>query len=114
MKAPTSGTVLAALETLRTFLQASSVSTVPSVDRPAFYTSRGLPPGVSRRRFNEIARGLPAARKDGRVWVVPAAAWEACRSQLARSAGKVATTMPWTPEHALQQAGLRVVAGGAR
>lgn len=112
MKAPSSSMVLSALETLRTFLQAPLASSNPMAESRAFYTSRGpLPPGVSRRRFNEIARELPAARKDGRVWVVPVPAWTQYRSVASRPLQAIRSPQPWTPERALEQAGLRLVGG---
>jgi hypothetical protein len=44
------------------------------------YSTHALPPDVrSRRRFHELAKGIPSAVKRGRAWIVPQADWHARR-----------------------------------
>ncbi len=72
------------------------------------YTTRSPPPGMSRRRFNEVCRTLYESgdgrvQKFGRVW---SAARDAFSLPPARESAPVADT-PWTPEAALKAAGIR-------
>lgn len=44
------------------------------------YTSRSLPPDVpSRERFHVLVKGAHGARKQGRVWRISVADWDAFR-----------------------------------
>jgi hypothetical protein len=44
------------------------------------YTSRHLPPDVpSRTLFARACRSIPEARRQGKTWIVPRAAWERAR-----------------------------------
>ena len=43
------------------------------------FTSKRLPPGVSRRTFVEVCRKIPGARREGRIWIVSVASWRAAR-----------------------------------
>ncbi len=48
---------------------------------PMFYSSTALPPDVhSRAMFARICRGVPEARRQGKIWVVPLDAWERARA----------------------------------
>lgn len=81
----------------------------------AVYTSKSLPPGVSKRVFHEVCRRSPAARRDGRLWVIDVEDYE--RTRYRRPAPKAAS--PANDDDvivmsALAKAGLRAVAGGSR
>jgi hypothetical protein len=72
------------------------------------YTTRSPPPGMSRRRFNELCRTLHEhgdgrVQKFGRVWSAPRSAFSL---PPVRESAPVADT-PWTPEAALKAAGIR-------
>jgi hypothetical protein len=73
------------------------------------YTTKHPPPGMSRRRFNEICRALhdqgdARVRKFGRVWCADRAVVEAERPAPRPVA---LPSAPWTPESALAAAGIR-------
>lgn len=73
------------------------------------YTSKAPPPGMSRKRFNEVCRervgqGDKSIRKVGRVWVAPAAAFEK-RPRLALPKERLGAA--WTPEDVLASVGVR-------
>jgi hypothetical protein len=76
------------------------------------YTTRTLPPGVSRRVFVETCRRLPAARRDGRVWVCPVSAWRAARA--AGPPHKQPVPANDDTRALLAAAGLRATARGGR
>lgn len=84
------------------------------------YTSRALPPGVSRARFVRVAPTIPGARREGRTWIVPRAAWEAARTGRRGEAARAVASVPAADVEAdelLVEAGLRptrlrVVGGG--
>lgn len=74
------------------------------------YTSIRLPLDVkTRARFNRLAPSVPGARRNGRVWIVPCASWEAFRTR--RVAGKEPTggTAADDADELLAGAGLRPV-----
>ncbi len=73
--------------------------------RAAVYRAHPLPPGSRQRIFAERCRSIPAARREGRGWVVSAEAWEA-----ARSARPVAPPAD-DPETLLAGAGVRLRRG---
>jgi hypothetical protein len=76
------------------------------------HTATEPPAGMSRRAFVEAAPTIPGARKHGRVWVVPRAAfdsWAASRSKRRALATPPANDAPWAPEIAIAAAGLRPV-----
>jgi hypothetical protein len=74
---------------------------------PDTFTTRALPPGVSRRAFHERCRRIPGAHRSGRAWVVSAADWfVACGTSAATPAAP--SSAPWTPALGLAQAGLRL------
>lgn len=79
----------------------------PANVAPLFYSSTTtLPPGIANKRiFAERCRSIPAARREGRGWVVSAEAWEA-----ARSARPVAPPAD-DPETLLAGAGVRLRRG---
>jgi hypothetical protein len=54
---------------------------------PDSYSAEHLPPDVkSRDRFHRLAKACPGARKVGRTWLVPTAAWHAFRAATAPTA----------------------------
>ena len=62
-------------------------SAAPPANGPAFYTPTALPPGItSRRAFAARCRTIPAARREGRAWVVAVADWHAARTPAPRPA----------------------------
>ena len=72
-------------------------------------TTKHPPPGMSRRRFNEICRALhdrgdARVRKFGRVW---SADREVLESERPVPRPVVVSSAPWTPEAALAAAGVR-------
>ena len=78
------------------------------------YSTTTLPPRVSRRTFNEACRKIPAARKEGRAWVCPAAAWREVRSAAPKPrgcAGPKLALVEADPHALLEAAGLRRTRG---
>lgn len=76
----------------------------------SIYTSKSPPPGMSRKRFNELcrqrsSRGDTSFRKIGRVWVAPATAFEKYALRAAPAAGPAE---PWSPAGTLESAGVRL------
>ena len=73
------------------------------------YSSTSLPPGMSRKRFNELCRqrsaqGDKSIRKIGRVWVAPSEAFEKrARPGLLEKVLRE----PWSPEAILGSVGVR-------
>jgi hypothetical protein len=73
------------------------------------YTTKHPPPGMSRRRFNEICRtrherGDARVRKFGRVWCADRAVLE---GEHPAPRPVALPSAPWTPESALAAAGIR-------
>lgn len=98
--------ILQRLERIETLLGA--------VPGRTLYTTKSPPPGMSRRRFNEVCREL-FARGDRRVSKV-GRGWTAERGAIdvhARAESKVVRLEPWSPEGALAAAGLRPQRGVA-
>jgi hypothetical protein len=60
----------------------------------ATYSTRSLPPDAkSVRSFHIVAKGVPGAWKNGRIWFVPKADWEAARrSRVGRAPSQVSTS----------------------
>ncbi len=76
----------------------------------ARYTSKAPPPGMSRKRFNEVCRELrergdARVHKVGRVWIAAAEAFENRRAKAGARALEAPET--WSPEAALESAGIR-------
>jgi hypothetical protein len=74
------------------------------------YTTKSLPPGMSRRAFNDRCKGLADAgdtrvHKRGRQWVASREAIDE-KSPRRRAPNKVFDG-PWSPEDALEAAGVR-------
>lgn len=73
------------------------------------YTTNSPPPGMSRKRFNEICRAK--ARTDagvykvGRVWVAPIEAFVPRPER--RAPGAARSDEAWSPEAALASVGVR-------
>lgn len=117
MKSSDTATALAALQTLISALRSLLGDTQEGDLRGGeHYTSRGpLPPGVTRRRFNEIAGSIGGSWKDGRVWVVPVDAWrnERHRPERRQNSGGLSAPSPrkWSAESALRAAGIAPIAG---
>jgi hypothetical protein len=82
-------------------------------DEPAAYSTRRggpRPPGVSAEAWREQAPQIPGARKPGRWWIVPAAAyeaWIAARSTTPTSPAPATDTPIWDPESVVVELGLR-------
>jgi hypothetical protein len=67
--------------TLRELLQAHIGDLTPQPVPPAMYDSRSnLPPGCSRRAFNQRCKATPGAHKIGHVWHCERAAYFEYRS----------------------------------
>ena len=72
------------------------------------FTTKNPPPGMSRRRFNEVCRSLyergdERVRKFGRCW---SAEPEVLAPAPAKSIAPVTSKSPWSPESALAAAGI--------
>ena len=63
------------------------------------YSSTSLPLGVSRRRFAEVCRTIPNARREGHVWRVAKADWHAARRRQ-----RTPSTAPAAPRSDLDEA----------
>jgi hypothetical protein len=72
----------AAAEALTRAIDAYVAEAVKGALAPSdVYSSQHLPPDIpSRRRFHEICRTVPGARKQGRAWTVSRDAWEKARA----------------------------------
>lgn len=52
----------------------------PDAEKAEVYSSRRLPPDApSRTLFARACRSIPEARRQGKTWIVPRAAWERAR-----------------------------------
>jgi hypothetical protein len=81
------------------------------------YSSQSLPVGVSKRTFNEIARGIGTKR--GRTWYVTASVWLAASAPKPSKARRPDVTAPVKPTvvdigATLAASGLRLKRAGAR
>jgi hypothetical protein len=78
------------------------------------HTTAQPPPGMSRRRFNELAPSMPGARKVGRAWTISPRDFDAwCSTRRARAPVARETlaaspcndvsgeALPWSPERTL-------------
>lgn len=87
------------------------------------YSSHKLPPDVrSKDRFHRVVRHVSGARRDGRVWIVSRASWEAHRTRRKSEGRAPEPTEPISvdveADELLSAAGLRrslkAIAGGRR
>lgn len=95
---------------VRTIQSAGAQTGTPS----ASYTTHAPPPGMSRRRFNEVARQIPGALKVGRAWSVTVEdfrAWSQGRTKAsavsAVTTDRTRAARTWSPAAALRDAGAR-------
>jgi len=99
-----------AVELLATHIAAIVIAAQKDgVSAGSVYTSKAPPPGMTRKRFNDLCRqrgaqGDASIRKVGRVWVAPASVFEKpARLAPARTrAGE-----PWSAEAILESVGVR-------
>ena len=116
MKAPTNEEIGAALlRCLDVLIDHMLVrrAALRETSNDAEYTTKLLPRGMSRRRFNEIgralhARGNPGVRKRGRDWVIPAAVLEGPpRRKPSVPRDPAISVTGWSVAAALEDAGIR-------
>ena len=103
-------------QVLRALDQGGSLAVSP---HGAVFTSRKLPPDCpSRVRFHAVVPNIPEAVKQGRIWIVPCAAWNEARRRKPRTSAAVRRAAPPSndvsavAERMLDQAGLRATRRG--
>lgn len=109
MKGDVSGALALVLEDLADLVAERCAARLGVVAAPE-YTSKHLPAGMSRRRFNDTCRRLaaqgdPRVKRRGRLWVAERTAIDEVPTRGARRANVVAG--PWSPRAALTAAGVR-------
>jgi hypothetical protein len=58
------------------------LATLASSEDSAPYSSKALPPGIrTRSAFARACRGIPEAKRDGKLWIVSRDAWERRKRQ---------------------------------